>query len=247
MLQMIAHFGDDRDPGTPCGQCDVCAPESCIALAHREPSASEKLIASRIVSSLSTRDEITVGQLHRDLFPAGEVDRRTVEHVIGGLVRAHAISLVEDSFEKEGSVITFQRVYLSGGSTGQKGAASDFVPAFRMTAKAPAGSGARRRTRGIGLRPIDRQSNVRSAHRVAAQDEDSAAELFEALRAWRLAEARRAGLPAFRVLTDATLMAIASETPIDENALLLVRGIGPALARRYGEAVLGIVARYPAR
>jgi len=247
MLQMIAHFGDDRDPGTPCGQCDVCAPESCIALAHREPSASEKLIASRIVSALSTRDGTTVGQLHRDLFPAGDVDRRTVEHVIGGLVRAHAVSLIEDSFEKQGSVITFQRVYLSSGSMGQTGAASNFVPAFRMTAKAPAGAGRKKKNKRDRPKSHRSPDNVPSSHRVATPDADSASELFEALRAWRLAEARRSGLPAFRVLSDATLMAIASETPVDENALLLVRGIGPALARRYGEAVLGIVARYPAR
>ena len=53
-LQLVAHFGDARDAGTPCGQCDVCAPDSCIAQAHREPSAAEKLVASRS-STLSHR------------------------------------------------------------------------------------------------------------------------------------------------------------------------------------------------
>ncbi len=38
MLQLVEHFGDRNDAGTPCGLCDVCAPADCVALAHREPS-----------------------------------------------------------------------------------------------------------------------------------------------------------------------------------------------------------------
>jgi DNA topoisomerase-3 len=68
--------------------------------------------------------------------------------------------------------------------------------------------------------------------------------LFEALRAWRLAEAKREGLPPFRVLHDRTLLGVATEAPGDEAALLRVAGIGPGLARRYGAALLHIVARH---
>ena len=72
-------------------------------------------------------------------------------------------------------------------------------------------------------------------------------ELFEALRAWRLNEAKRAGVPAFRIMSDRTLLAVAAETPVDEGALLRVAGIGPGLSRRYGAALLGIVARFAER
>ena len=41
MLQLVEHFGDRNDSGSPCGLCDVCAPAQCIALAHRAPSRTE--------------------------------------------------------------------------------------------------------------------------------------------------------------------------------------------------------------
>jgi ribonuclease D len=58
------------------------------------------------------------------------------------------------------------------------------------------------------------------------------------LRQWRLAEARRSGLPAFRILTDRTLIAIAAVRPQDADALLKVPGFGPALLKRYGDRLL---------
>ena len=73
---------------------------------------------------------------------------------------------------------------------------------------------------------------------------ESAGALFDALRAWRLAEARRTGLPAFRIVNDRTLLGVATEAPIDEGSLLRVAGIGPGLARRYGAELLSIVASH---
>jgi DNA topoisomerase-3 len=257
MLQLVAHFGDERDAGAPCGQCDVCAPESCIAQVHREPSAAEKRVAARILDALTRRDGMTIGQLHRELFPAGDVGRRTVEHVLGGLVRARAVSLVDDSFEKEGTVVPFQRAYLAEkNAMGNKGRTPAEAPAFRM-----AGGGAsstrpreRKRQRAEARRtPQTIQTSPKSKAKSKGNAKGKAIvgaradALFQTLRAWRLAEARRTGLPAFRILTDRTLLAIAADRPDSEDALLGVHGIGPALAKRYGSAVLGIVARYRAQ
>jgi DNA topoisomerase-3 len=60
------------------------------------------------------------------------------------------------------------------------------------------------------------------------------------LQAWRLEQARRRGIPAFRILTDRTLVGIATEIPHDEETLLAVRGMGPALMRKYGREILRI-------
>ena len=49
--------------------------------------------------------------------------------------------------------------------------------------------------------------------------------------------------PAFRILSDRRLMAIATEIPRDEEALLAVRGMGPTLVRKYGEEILAITTR----
>jgi len=60
------------------------------------------------------------------------------------------------------------------------------------------------------------------------------------LKAWRLAEARRRRLPAFRILTNQALEGLAAARPTNEGALLAVRGIGPAIARRYADVLLEI-------
>jgi DNA topoisomerase-3 len=71
-------------------------------------------------------------------------------------------------------------------------------------------------------------------------DADEAA-LFERLRAWRLEEARRRRVPAFRILTDRTLAAICRARPTDDEELLEVAGIGPALLKKFGRKVLAVI------
>jgi DNA topoisomerase-3 len=66
-----------------------------------------------------------------------------------------------------------------------------------------------------------------------------------ALQRWRNAEAKRRRIPAFRVMTNAALAGIATSRPRDERELLAVKGIGPALAAKYGAALLEIAAGSP--
>ena len=65
-------------------------------------------------------------------------------------------------------------------------------------------------------------------------------QLVERLRTWRADEARRRRVPAFRVLTDRTLYGIASARPTNEDELLAIRGMGPALVRKYGAKLLSL-------
>ena len=67
-------------------------------------------------------------------------------------------------------------------------------------------------------------------------------DLFERLRDWRAQAAAEAKLPPYVVFTDATLVAIAETLPADEGALARVSGVGPAKLKRYGEAVLELLA-----
>ena len=68
-------------------------------------------------------------------------------------------------------------------------------------------------------------------------------ELVAALREWRLAEARRRRVPAFRILSNRALTAIAQTCPRDESQLLRVNGMGPKRLERFGETILEIVRR----
>jgi DNA helicase-2/ATP-dependent DNA helicase PcrA len=71
-------------------------------------------------------------------------------------------------------------------------------------------------------------------------DQDRA--LVAALADWRKAEAARRGVPAYAVLTDVTLRAIAARRPATPAELVAVPGIGDVKLHDYGLAVLGIVA-----
>jgi DNA topoisomerase-3 len=75
--------------------------------------------------------------------------------------------------------------------------------------------------------------------------DEAEAALFEKLREWRLEEARRRRVPAFRILSDRTLAAICRARPVDEEELLEVAGIGPAKASSYGRKILAVVTAEP--
>jgi DNA helicase-2/ATP-dependent DNA helicase PcrA len=67
-------------------------------------------------------------------------------------------------------------------------------------------------------------------------------ELFERLRAWRVARAAEEKVPAYVVFTDLTLQAIAEVRPNDAAALLRINGVGPAKIDKYADDVLALVA-----
>jgi DNA helicase-2/ATP-dependent DNA helicase PcrA len=66
-------------------------------------------------------------------------------------------------------------------------------------------------------------------------------ELFERLRAWRAGIAQADARPAYTVLHDTTLAAIATAKPRELRQLALIRGIGAAKLDRYGADVLAVV------
>jgi DNA topoisomerase-3 len=61
------------------------------------------------------------------------------------------------------------------------------------------------------------------------------------LRAWRLAEAKKRGIPAFRILTDQVLAAMAEDRPATDEDLLAISGVGMATVKKYGAEIIRIV------
>jgi DNA topoisomerase-3 len=248
MLQLVRHFGDQNDEGAPCGGCDVCAARECIAQSFRAPSAEEEDAALRILAALQARDGRSVGQIHRDLFGEGGIDRRTLEHVLGALARASQVRIEGDQFVKDGQTIVFQRVYLE--PLGRN--LSESRGAIRMVVapEPPVRKGGNRTKRGNGGKGRRRGRTVvtgrEGSGKTAPRGAPAVGPLETALRAWRITEAKRRRVPAFRIMTDRTLIGIVHARPKDESELLDVSGIGPLLLEKYGRMLLSIVAR-PAR
>ncbi len=119
MVDLVRHFGDQEDNGQPCGMCDVCAPDRCLARRFHEPSQAEEAAIARILSALAREDDQPTGRLYREAFTEGALERRAFEHLLGGLARAGIIAVRDATFEKAGGEIRYQRATLT--SRGRRG------------------------------------------------------------------------------------------------------------------------------
>ncbi|MGC0273103.1 ATP-dependent DNA helicase UvrD2 [Pseudactinotalea sp. Z1739] len=77
------------------------------------------------------------------------------------------------------------------------------------------------------------------AEQVSAAEADP--EVFERLRTWRAEVATETDKPAFTILHDAALVAIAAACPKDLRQLAILRGIGPTKIEAYGATILALV------
>ncbi|MFC7487711.1 ATP-dependent DNA helicase UvrD2 [Knoellia sp. CPCC 206453] len=93
------------------------------------------------------------------------------------------------------------------------------------------------RTCGADLSTASERTVGRCATCPATYDEA----LFERLREWRLATARGAAVPAYVVFTDATLTAIAEQTPSDLASLSAISGVGQRKLDLYAAQVLAVL------
>jgi len=111
----------------------------------------------------------------------------------------------------------------------------------------PGGRASRRRTRFLdGLWPDDpaaqRGRRSRSGQARVQLTGEYDRELFDRLREWRLQVAQETDKPAFTVLVDTTLAAIAETRPRTVPELARINGLGPAKIEKYGATLLEIVA-----
>ena len=238
MVRLITHFGDQEDDGRPCGRCDMCAPRDCVALGFRAPSADERQVLGLLLQDLRRIDGQASGRLHRELFGAA-LERDRFERLLGGLVRAGHIEDRVDSFEKDGRVIEFSRLFLTSAGRG----ASDFgsVP-VAIESGVPARRGTVREAAAVGEAGLGAVPRIRIAsHAEPKQRQEIHPALAGGLRAWRLVEARRRHVPAYCVLPNRTLEGIACARPRDTRALLDVKGVGQKIVELYGAQILALV------
>jgi len=241
MLQLVRHFGDLEDSGERCGQCDVCAPQESAAARTRPASEAEAGHLGRVLAALRQKGEQPAGRLFREELE-GTIDRRSFEDLVAGLARAGLVRVREESFRKDGRTVAYLRLSLT--EEGRRAAESPQGPAERVQLPAGPGVPARApRQRGRRGEKLRQARSQRSAPPPESPRQASAppSGLVAALKAWRLDEARRRRIPAFRILTDRTLLAIAAARPATEEELLAIPGFGAKLWARHGTRILGLL------
>ena len=227
MSSLVRHFGDRADSQKPCGICDFCAPESCVGQRFRMATAQEQALARNIVNTLRMNRK-SVGKLHTELCGKNGMDRDGFEELIGAMARAGLIRLVDSVFEKDGKQIPFRLASL----------ASDAEPAHEDTLLELR----IRETAALSGKPAGRKQTSRKVAATAPGGQTPRGSgLAAMLKKWRRAVATKQGVPAFRIMSDRVLLAIAEKEPKTAAKLLAIPGVGIKLVEKYGAEIYRIL------
>jgi DNA topoisomerase III len=228
MRSLVHHFGDTSDSAEVCGMCDFCEPANCVAQKFRAPTHTEKIAFDRILKKLRSVPARSTGKLHTDLYPDNELSRDTFEEVLGAMARAELLAFTDAVFETQGKRIPYRNVsLLPAGLNFHESQAHLFV---MRDAAAP------------GLTPKRAKKRAAASAAPDAPPPERQERLEQALRAWRLTEAKRRKMPAFRIFGDRTLRNIASTCPRSDSDLLAVPGVGMGIVEKYGAQIFHLIA-----
>jgi superfamily II DNA helicase RecQ len=255
MGALVRHFGDVEDASRPCGLCDVCDPAGAVLRLFRRASAEEQRIAQAIVDDLRPVNYKAAGTLQRNLELVGRMGRDEFDGLLGAMVQAGLVEIEEAEFEKNGEVLKFRKVRLT--ELGRElqtvshlellisdGIVEEFcgrveAPARGKKAKTGKNSGEIGKVKTSGA--VEAKTAVTTAAPMTAIEET----LAERIKEWRAAEAKRLRVPAYVVLHDRTVKALAQARPANPKQLLAIDGMGPAKVEKFGEAILGLCAQVP--
>jgi ATP-dependent DNA helicase RecQ len=227
-VQLLAYFGETS---TPCGNCDTCLapPESWDGTVP-----AQKLLSTVVRLQRERNQKFGAGQLIDILL--GKETTRVLQNDHETL-STFGIGTELNEAEWRGVV----RQLLAQGLLGVN---SDGFGTLVLT---DASASVLSSERHVMLRrePIRVSSKSRGskANRTALADlTPEAVVVFEALRAWRAAESKEQGVPAYVIFHDATLREIATSGPSTLDQLGTITGIGESKLEKYGEQLLATLA-----
>ena len=239
MSALVRHFGDEEDAAEPCGKCDVCDPASAILRMFRHATSPERALAQSIIEELRPVDYKATGTLQRSIDPGGRITRDTFDALLDALLRARLISMEDAEYEKDGEVRRYRKVRLTrDGLATRAGSRLDLLIADGI-AEEFAGPSGSNRSRKPAREPRRRQESAEMSLPQGGE------ELAIRLKAWRAEEAKRLRVPAYCVLHDRTLTAVASARPSTPRELLEIDGIGPVKVDKFGSAILALCGAKP--
>jgi DNA topoisomerase III len=229
MSSLVRHFGDTADSRKPCGICDFCAPESCVAQRFRPANQQEQTVAREVMNALRANRK-SVGKLHTELCAKNGMDRDTFEELMGAMARLGLVHLIDSVFEKDGKQIPYRQVSLTSDAE-----YTDDAGLLDLTIRDTAAASGQ----STGKRSGKKKTAAKSRGAQASPREGSRAEAK--LKAWRRALAAKHGVPAFRIMTDRVLLGIAETEPKTAAELLAISGVGIKMVEKYGAQIYKIL------
>jgi ATP-dependent DNA helicase RecQ len=224
---ILRYFGDAaaKEPCGSCGNCGRLQPigdddrllvrKILSGVARANERYGRRRIAAMLAGEVADLPEVLVGLSTTGLLR--EMPVAMVERWIDVAIAAGLLSASDDKYRTL-SLTTLGRDVMTG-------RVQDVLIAAPREKPAPS------------TRKKSRKTRVDAAPSALEPQQP----IVDALRAWRLDEARRNAIAPFVVLHDRTLIAIASELPGSPGELSSIPGIGPAKLASYGDAILNIV------
>jgi ATP-dependent DNA helicase RecQ len=224
---ILRYFGDAaaKEPCGSCGNCNRLQPiadddrllvrKILSGVARAGERYGRRKVAAMLVGDVTDLPEMLVG-----LSTTGLLRQMPVVMVERWIDAAMAAGLLNASDDQYRTLSLTPR-----GRDVMTGRAQDVLIAAPRSQPAPSTRKKSRKARGPN----------------AASSSEPQQPVVDALRAWRLDEARRNAVAPFVVLHDRTLIAIASELPGSPGELSSIPGIGPSKLASYGDAILNIV------
>ena len=154
------------------------------------------------------------------------------------MARAGLLLQADEVFEKDGKRIPFRTVRLT--PHGRSVTETSPLAFVMKDAASPV-----KKTRAHNRKP----KNTKGRDKATATTQPSSGNvagqgLEEALRAWRLQQAKRRNLPAFRIFNDRVLKGIVSALPRNGIQLSAISGIASNLVKQSGDQICHIVNQY---
>jgi DNA topoisomerase III len=242
MTSLVRHFGDTSDGAMACGVCDFCAPAKCVAQRFRTAIEEERTALYRVLRCMHSVPTKSTGKLYAQLYPGNEISRDNFEEVLGAMARAELLTFADAVFEKQGKQIPYRIVSLT-----PAGRVLDETMPVLFVMKDTARPVPPRKLR---KNSVKSKVSASATARTRSGQADTGAVVSEpkaqisieqALRAWRLSEAKRRKIPAFRVFGDRALRGIAATCPQNDAELLAVPGIGMSIVQKYGAHIYRLI------
>jgi superfamily II DNA helicase RecQ len=201
----------------------------------------ERELVQAIADQLRGVDYKASGTLQRNLDHAAGMNRNDFDRLLDAMVRAGLIEIEEAEFEKDGEVIRYRKVRLmEAGLEMRASSPVELLIADGVVEEFGGRTAVRaRKPKAVAAKPVAKGSPGKA---MAAKTVSTSAAEAEPMRLTAAGEAlvARLRVPAYVVLHDRTLIAIAHTRPANPKQLQEISGMGPAKAERFGESILGL-------
>jgi superfamily II DNA helicase RecQ len=155
-----------------------------------------------------------------------------LEEILGAMARANFVHLTNAVFEKDGKSIPYRKASL----TRDGEALEEIVPGDLLMKDASLTVTKPRKGRKKAA-----AAKAKKKRSPKQPDDAAGSGIEDALRRWRLGEAKRRGVPAFRIFSDQVLKAVADKRPATAAELLAIPGIGMSTVEKYGAQIYQLV------